>query len=105
MRKLIETNHKALIVCDNTQCNYEYPYTPGSEKNVIRFVNMPCPDCGENLLTEEDFRTYAITLAIVSWVNRWFSWLTFFYPKNAKKKSIYAHIYKGVKFTDEDGSI
>ena len=41
------------IQCDNKKCDYD-------DKEVARetyseYVNKPCPKCGENLLTQEDF--------------------------------------------------
>lgn len=41
------------IKCDNKSCNY-------INKNVlvedyIKWLNKPCPKCGENLLTQEDY--------------------------------------------------
>lgn len=55
-RKLIETQQEYLIVCDNKQCDYKIKNTTDNpNENVSMYLNTPCPNCGENLLTEEDY--------------------------------------------------
>lgn len=41
------------LKCDNTECDWSDMTIPFEdyEKNV----NAPCPECGENILTEEDY--------------------------------------------------
>ena len=41
------------LVCDNEKCDYEDMSIKQSDYKD--WVNKPCPKCGENLLTEEDF--------------------------------------------------
>ena len=41
------------IVCDNPQCGWK-DYTVKFE-NLKSWLNVPCPICGENLLTEKDY--------------------------------------------------
>lgn len=55
-----------LIQCDNPSCDYKIvneskdPYVDTS-----KYVNMPCPKCGENLLTEQDYKDYKVILDAV----------------------------------------
>lgn len=44
------------IQCDNPSCDYIDPSFPSSEyKNAI---GNPCPKCGEDLMTQEDYENY-----------------------------------------------
>lgn len=101
MRKLIDlkTSNEAAIVCDNPNCDFEIKanlikdYNPQNPIKAIRpFINVSCPKCGENLLTEHDFMLASNFYAIVNWLNKWFSWLTiFFKQKNAIEKKVSFH--------------
>ncbi len=103
MRQLIETSRKSLIVCDNTKCDYEIPCSASLEKNMLQFINMPCPKCGENLLTEQDFLQDEKIMRSIRWINKWFSWITFFYSKKswAKRQTVSVHVHDGVKIKNE----
>ncbi len=41
------------IKCDNPKCNYTDPLVKYEE--YPEYVNKPCPECGSNLLTEQDY--------------------------------------------------
>ena len=41
------------LVCDNPNCDYENPEV--AFEDFKDWVDRPCPKCGENLLTEEDY--------------------------------------------------
>ena len=41
------------LKCDNPNCDYNDMTIPVQEYSA--WVNKPCPKCGENLLTEEDY--------------------------------------------------
>ena len=99
MRKLIEKQQKSLVICDNPDCDYTVPYTDETEKYLVLFINKPCPKCGENLLTIEDYLQYQKLMNVVNFINRWFSWITIFYPKKAceKRQSVSVHVHNGVK--------
>lgn len=103
-RQLIEMHQEFLIQCDNKVCDYKIKNESGDpNENVSDYLNMPCPKCGENLLTEEDYLQSLRFLKIINWINKWFSWTLIFYSKNAKKKSIKVHHHKGVNIIkDED---
>jgi len=99
MRKLIEKQQDSIIVCDNPQCDYETSYT--SENGLLLFVGKPCPKCGENLLTVEDYLRSQRLMKVVNFINFWFSWITFFYSKKRLSKGISycVDVHDGVKFS------
>lgn len=103
MRKLIETVRKSLIVCDNPKCDYEIPYSEEEEKVIHKYINMPCPKCGENLLTEQDYLQDEKIMRSIRWLNKWFSWITFFYSKKSwsKRQTVSVHVHDGVKIKNE----
>lgn len=41
------------LKCDNPNCNYHDPSVPLSDYE--KSINKPCPDCGESLLTQDDY--------------------------------------------------
>lgn len=97
-RKLIELNQEYSIVCDNKECDYKIKNETGNPNEDIRqYLNMPCPLCGENLLTEQDYIQSLQYLNIINWINKWFSWLTIFVSKKAKPEIVSVHIHNGVK--------
>ena len=92
MRKLIETSNNLgpLVVCDNPNCTYEVPRD--GNKQLTDYLNVPCPKCGENLLTQQDLQTYLTTMRVVKFLNKWFSWTTiFFSDKNYTVKQVSFH--------------
>lgn len=102
MRKLIEKTQENLIVCDGENCEYEIPWSEEGEKNITSYINRPCPLCGENLLTIEDYTQYQKIMKSVNWVNKWFSWITIFMKKNPKTHSVSVHVHNGVKIENAD---
>lgn len=97
MRKLIEIIQENLIVCD-----YCFFKIPNENKNKIpimetkKYLNVPCPKCGNNLLTEKDYIAYAKLMSGMNWINKWFSWITIFKPKG-KTKNGSIKVHDGVK--------
>ena len=89
MRKLIEINQEYIITCDN--CDFKIKNTPNHE--ISQYLNKPCPICNKNLLTEKDYNKYMILMNYLNWVNKWFSWITIFIPKNKKFKKFTADIH------------
>ena len=103
-RKLIEMHQEYSIVCDNKQCDYKIKSPTGDpNEDISGYLNMPCPKCGENLLTEQDYLQSLKVLRIVNWLNKWFSWTMIFVPKKAKQESISVHCHNGVKIEKVDG--
>ena len=98
-RQLIEIGRQEhLVECDNPKCDYKVKNPTGSPfEDISSFVNMSCPECGENLLTIKDYLQSRRVLKIVAWLNKWFGWLTFFSPKNGTYESTYIKCHDGVK--------
>ncbi len=60
--KNIETTHSG-IKCDNPNCSYTDE--TATFETYRNYLDKPCPNCGENLLTEDDFnRAEAIRLTV-----------------------------------------
>ena len=96
MRKLIERRQENLIVCDNPACDYKYHYNGTSDDLLLAFINVPCPKCGQNLLTPEDYLATRRLMKIVDRINKWFSWITIFLPKE-KNATIEVNVHNGIK--------
>lgn len=102
MDKLIEHTQENFIVCDNPECDFVIPNNIiGTHLDDKDFIDQPCPKCGENLLTEEDYLDHLRLMKTIAWVNKWFSWITIFFPKK-EKKSVSVKVHKGIKF-EKDG--
>lgn len=102
MKPLIEIKQEYLIECDNYKCDFKVPNI-GNDTSLEagkEYVNMPCPKCGWNLLTEKDYNDTASMLRTVRWVNRWFSWLRWFSTKK-EKETLYAKVQDGIKLKRE----
>ena len=84
MRKLIVIQQDSLIVCDNKKCDYKIGYDATLDQVSELFINRPCPVCGQNLLTTEDYLREKKIKKMITWVNKYFSWLTIFIRKDAK---------------------
>jgi RNA polymerase subunit RPABC4/transcription elongation factor Spt4 len=54
---------RSTIVCDNPACDFKRDIPFG---NCEKWIDKPCPNCGENLLTREDFeKTQAVSVVII----------------------------------------
>lgn len=86
-RKLIETKQEFLVVCDNPACDYkvENVSKDPNENLTEEYVNVPCPKCGENLLTEDDHCRFVKVMRIIDFINKWFSWILFFVPESDRE--------------------
>lgn len=60
------------LICDNKNCDY-VDKTVLSTDNLEPFINKPCPKCGENLLTLEDYQLNAKVLELISSINKNYS--------------------------------
>ncbi len=96
MRKLIEQKQKPLINCDNPKCDYTFRCYSTNEEYLLQFVNKPCPKCGQPLLTAQDYLLHQKVMKFVNFINFWSSWITIFYSRKAKRKSVSMHIHDGV---------
>lgn len=98
-RKLIQITQDFLIICDNPVCDYtvENP-TKDPNIDVAEYINAPCPICGENLLTGEDYLMGMRVMNAINWINKWFGWLAYVIPGKKEKSSI--HVHNGVHFKE-----
>ena len=90
------------IVCDNEVCDY---VIPKSEMilPLESYVNKPCPKCGENLLTEKDYKLSINFKKIVNIINFLFSWMTIFKsPEKDNYTYRKASFHDKIKFEKED---
>lgn len=102
MRKLIDAEQKFEIVCDNPKCDFTIANESGDiNKDSKQYIDVPCPLCGENLLTLEDYLIHKRMAKAVAWVNRWFGWIAYLYPKDAKRTSVVIHCHKGVHIEEQ----
>ena len=103
MRKLIETRRESLIICDNPRCDFTIPFSEEEEEFTAIYINKPCPKCGENLLTEQDYIQDEKIKKAIRWINKWFSWVTVFYSKKTwdKRQSVSVHVHDGIKIKNE----
>ena len=47
------------VVCDNPSCDYKVENPGGDPRaDLSDWVDKPCPKCGENLLTQEDYELH-----------------------------------------------
>lgn len=88
MRKLIEIEQEKTIVCDNPSCDFEVLNSEDTPSIIESFLNVICPKCGENLLTEDDLYNHLKVVKTVNWINKWFSWITIFSFKKSKQKYV-----------------
>lgn len=105
MQQLIKTFQEYEIECDNLECDYkilnEAPSSVTITEDSKQYINMPCPQCGENLLTLEDYLMEKKLMRTIRWLNRWFSWLTLFMPKRKESTTMSVHIHEGMKIKKE----
>lgn len=55
------------LKCDNPKCDWRDDTI--AVDTYAQWVNKPCPKCGENLLTEEDYRNAETLLAVAHIMN------------------------------------
>lgn len=103
MRKLIEIEQEILIQCDNVLCDFTVPNeTKNPFADTSKFVNMPCPKCGENLLTEKDQKDAMKFLHLVAFLNKWFSWITIFGFRKKPESVTSVHIHNGINIKKDE---
>lgn len=78
-RKLIHLESLALH-CD--ACGFDIPGVGIDAK----WIGHACPECGANMLTEQDYQSGVKLLRFAEWVNRWFGWLGCT-PEEAEKRA------------------
>jgi hypothetical protein len=56
------------IKCDTPTCDYNDPSV--KVEDYKDWVNKPCPKCGGNLLTEQDYATVQLMMQITAFANQ-----------------------------------
>ena len=59
--------HIGGIKCDNKECNFEDMSVLFEEYD--KWLNKSCPDCGCNLLTQQDYDTVKVLVGLTAIVN------------------------------------
>jgi len=96
--KIIEVHQPDLIICDNPNCGYKIPNESGDPNTETKqYINIPCPECGENLLTEKDYLNGKRINNVVNKINKYFGWLGFFSRKKEMKTYGTIHAHDGIK--------
>jgi len=67
MKKNVEISGGG-IKCDNPNCDYVDESVRITEYD--QWLNKPCPKCGENLLTQEDYDKVQIMLMVIDMANQ-----------------------------------
>lgn len=93
---LIDIEQQDLVVCDNPNCNFHVPYTQENKDELPSYLNVACPKCGENLLTEEDLLQSEKFDRVIKFINKWFSWLNYLFFWKKKKNIGSVHIHNGI---------
>lgn len=88
-QKLIELSKNNEIICDN--CKFTVISHRDPMDMCKHYINRPCPRCGKNLLTLKAAKNYLKFIHVVNWLNKWFSWLTIFIPRNKRLETFEAH--------------
>lgn len=70
------------LKCDNPDCDFVDMSIPINDYK--KWVNAPCPKCGANLLTKQDYRLVKLFRGIARTVN----FIYFFIPKKWLKKKL-----------------
>lgn len=65
-KKIVEITGEGGIQCDNSDCDYTISVNVEDYKD---WVNKPCPKCGENLLTQEDFDMNLKVFKTIEFIN------------------------------------
>jgi uncharacterized C2H2 Zn-finger protein len=99
--KIIETYQEDLIVCDNQHCDFKIINETGDiNTETKQYINIPCPKCGENLLTQKDYDDFEKLRKTINWVNKWFGWLSVFGGTKKIPKKATFHVHEGIKQID-----
>lgn len=94
---IIEINQENLIVCDNPDCDYVIKNETGDPYiDAFEYIDRPCPKCGCNLLSAEDYLDYYHFLKLVKWINKWFGWMGYLSRSKRMKYKQTVKIHEGI---------
>lgn len=108
MKRILHLKGNINVKCDNSLCDYTlYFENPKEDVYNIQILktqlNKPCPKCGENLLTESDYKSSKTLLKFINFVNYLFGWLGKEEP-TSNQKPIHLHVHNGfnIKLDEND---
>lgn len=55
------------LQCDNPKC--DWTISAIKEEDMVNWIDKPCPKCGENLLTKEDYNLHATLMKSIDFIN------------------------------------
>jgi hypothetical protein len=67
MKENIEILDNGGIICDNPKCDWADRTI--SIEDTPNYLNKPCPQCGENLLTQDDLDRFNLVMVMVKMAN------------------------------------
>jgi predicted RNA-binding Zn-ribbon protein involved in translation (DUF1610 family) len=74
MKELIHVlDNRSQLHCDEPACAHVLP--EGHVTWGEHLIGYPCPRCGSNMLTREDYEASERLHRCVRWINKWFGWL------------------------------
>jgi predicted RNA-binding Zn-ribbon protein involved in translation (DUF1610 family) len=78
VRKLIHVDFREAgqLHCDS--CGHDLPFKQEFTESLI---GTPCPACGADMLTRDDYKKTLRLFAGINFINRWFGWLGSESPK------------------------
>ena len=91
------------VMCDNPNCDYKVINQTGQVdlEDLKKYINQPCPKCGENLLTQEDYDTTRRMLKMIGRINKYFGWLLRLFGKSTETKRVRVHVHNGINIENE----
>lgn len=98
--KLIEIRQQNEVECDNPKCDFVVPNKTGiPNPDSQEWLDRPCPKCGQNLLTFQDWYQFRKMMKIINFINKWFGWLSILrWGRNGKSETkATMKVHKGVK--------
>ena len=89
------------VQCDNCDYKeeYEVDFSASYQKGLKKYLNKPCPKCGANLLTKKDYTDAVQLMKTITWLNKWFGWLSIF-SRKSQISNVDAHVHEGIHITD-----
>lgn len=76
-------DHRGQLMCDSPACGHML--AEGEVTWGEHLIGHPCPKCGSDMLTREDYEGSERAFAAVRWLNKWFGWLGSEYVPNDPK--------------------
>ncbi len=87
-------DRRGRLHCDNPECGHDLQ--EGEVTWGEHLIGYPCPECGHNMLTREDFEASERFHRAVVWVNYWFGWLGSDDPKDYSAVIVRHHAGKTI---------